>query len=196
MKKTLLALIALSSVAQATVVNLNSGSGASRQDFLDNSGAPLIGGTAFIGSFSGGSPIVGSALTPDDLFSSFSVVESPNNGVELTAATGGPPTWPDIMASVAINNVAKTEVPSGSAIDLLVIDTSDIQTARQALIFRLDANYEDSSVATPQAIDYNTATGTLFYGGGKFQAATLVPEPSAALLGGLALFGGLLRRRR
>lgn len=188
----------LSSGLNAATVNYDSGSGAGTTVFETTSGTELVGGHMYAGSFAV-APSIGIGMT--DIIANF------NEFSELD--TGGSSNAGYFADSTFTNPVAGFE---SDKIYLLVIDTSDINTATQyALLSSSLTNWEypASDVALSPSIgitdvdEFFAGTGgeTIDNPGGipgTFNSIQLaaVPEPSAASL--LLLVGslGLLRRKR
>jgi hypothetical protein len=107
-------------------------------------------------------------------------VTSSNNGV-VTTATGVLPTAETLVAQLFITRVTSTQFTVG------YIDTSAV--SHESLTMDFTATDVGSTIGF--YADMRTTSTSL----GSLDNLAIVPEPSAALLGGLGLFA-LLRRRR
>lgn len=200
MKKTLILLGFSASCAFSTTIQVTTG-GASGATILNNAGANILGegATAFaaFGIFND-AVLTPRVSTDADLASSFRVL-SPIVGLAPASFLAN-----SRAATFNIANVLKSSIPAsdiGANIAVVVWTGgtgNDFTGATEASVFKFDATYDTGG--TPTAINYGT--GALLEGAAAFGSRTqtaqlfVIPEPSAVLLGGLALLGGLIRRRR
>lgn len=194
--------VALTVSVKGATINANSISpgapGASA--FFDNAGNPLAGGSVLV--FSGQSPTdLESAVSLFDGGSALAIIPfdniSPGGGLVSGALefdnTDGSQTGADLFA--LFSNAAGTEFVAYDLSSVLL--AADTATAPVSVFEQLS----DSSLVTlgnvvEGPVD-NTALSPGTPPGQGFNVfAVAIPEPSSALLAGLALVGGLVRRRR
>lgn len=196
MKKTLIILGATAACAFSSTVQITTG-GASGATITDNAGNDILAGGpawAAFGTFDGRVLTAGES-TGADLASAFTI-ESP-----VVALAPASFLFNTREATFNIDNVAKADLPTGSNISVIVWtggNDSGPEAATEALVFQFAATYDNAG--TPTSINYGTGAnvdGVAAFGSLTQTAALFaIPEPSAALLAGLALVGGLVRRRR
>lgn len=203
MKYSIIALLAIAGVCSAaTSITASNNEGANSVPVLDNLGSPLTGFTYSIGFI----PEGGLASLGD-----FVVVGTGGQAATATFARGifGGFGGGGISVDLPVN--PSTAEPIGRNIAVLIQDPSN---ATQAIVFESSRIYaaEDATLGGA-AVSVPFSSSTLVLGrrvdganglsgplasaagnGGVTFAA--IPEPSATLLAGFALIGGLIRRRR
>ena len=198
--------------AQSSAVIFNISNGGFSVAFTDNSGVPLAEGSGVVaaGVFTGpvdimtiNSTFLG-LVNPADPTASTFAVNAPNgqDGVISGSIDGGP-------QGAVSPFVAATE-PATNNIFLVVGNESTLALSTQFAVFDSGEQFTpDLGSPTPDTIAFTPNEGSLVIGSigedvplfdgvvnaTNFQLAA-VPEPSSALLAGLALVGGLARRRR
>lgn len=185
-------LLCLSAVpAFATVFTVGNGRGpVATQEVTDNTGALVAGFAAF--GILDEAGIAGAATTFEGL--SFNILGS-NEGPVSTSTTG------QFALSTTPANINPEGTPFADQNVYLVVGFggSDLSSSSELFIHRFEGTFVEQP--TPINLILSSAPGDTLLGtegGNRFAAAliTPIPEPSSALLAGLALVGGLVRRRR
>lgn len=195
MKNTIIvfALVATCSFANAAqTINVSNVNGNVVNSILDNTGAPVGDGvfTFEYGVFEGG-------LTPESVDLStlaFTQVGAAPTQSFTTAGAFGAAGSPGAFRFDGFDGDVSSV--DGSPISILAYDGGSRAEATQAYLFTTNVVFAETAPPTITSFTLDGTNGNLVFGAGPLQAAALVPEPSAALLAGLALVGGLVRRRR
>lgn len=202
MKLKLFAVFSLALVVGANAASISIGNitlGGTDVLLFDNSGNPLTGGTVSL--FAGASPTTleaARALTNPVASFALDATSAPGGGLFSSAFVfanpdGGPVRNADLF--VLFSDVSGTQF---GAYDIpTVVNAGDTPTP-----FGGDVNLTDSglvtlgSVSPIAAADYSAVAGPGAAAPAVALSLAAIPEPSAILLGGIALLGGLVRRRR
>lgn len=199
-KSILTALFAATAISQAVVVNVSTGFDVG---FIDNAGNPIAADTGYVGV---GTVSDLTLLTPADLqggtstFNAFgSSITFGNAGFEgfVTGDISGPRVADgDAFANQGIFVVLGNGATLAESTEFAVVDASSI-------VFPVDDGAPTPAeasvaIATTSNLVLGSLNGTYSVAGLDIPAIQMVaiPEPSAALLAGLAFVGGLVRRRR
>lgn len=187
---------------------------------VDNMGAALTAGTAYVGFFSAADSVVQGYSTTADLIANFQV---------FTAGTDGSGAIPSAAPAVAGSfttqgsgvDLTATNPFSGNNVYVLVIHGS----AEQALVVKFDAQFASSEVTTTLNLEgsntagagNDTVTGATVLVGGfdlfsvdpntgapggtdnaafSLGALAPIPEPTSTMLLALGSFAFVVRRRR
>lgn len=207
---------AIYNVLNGTTATAN---GIAPSGLVSNPAAPAAGG-AFTGFFSPTNPGVygfgffgltdtniTNATSLTDIVTAFTIF-----GVTDTFNGGGAPTNQRGLFAHSQSGTVTGSSFSGKNIYLLVGNGATFGASSQLLVLKNSSTFTDAqdSVPTPQNITFSTATSTLLFGRNLadvkttgadatvtpgWGTATVIPEPSAALLGAVGALG-LLRRRR
>lgn len=190
MKYTIILLAALSSVASATTV-VFAGPPSSNVAFFDNTGT--IVGPEF-------NAVVEAGLASTTFISLVGV----NGSTTGTIANANIPVLDGRWNGQTSNNSAEANQFNNQSIAVLItLSETDFAVATTSATFLPNG----SGVNDTTTVNIDTITGfvaELSAAGTSFDAesgvftigTSVIPEPSVTLLGGLALFGGLLRRRK
>lgn len=212
MKKTLLLLAAFTSVVSAqSIVNVTNLAGGQEIAILDNAGELLMSGaTVAAGLFAPGS---GGDLSDPSTFGSFTFFGQ--RAFEPTVTPGGPANGFFNLAiegpTLAVGQEGEGFI--GQNISVILFGGSEFTNATEFIsfdtngVFLADSvnNAASSSSVTADNLEFGTpSTGEFVIDNGFLPDTTVedavsfaqIPEPSSTLLAGLALIGGLVRRRR
>lgn len=191
MKYTLLILLASATASFATVITVGNGRGPVATQEITNNAGDLVGGFAAFGIID-----VNGINGADTMFADLSFQDFGSNEAVLTPSTLG-----QFSLGTTPPNINPEGTPfDGEQIVLLAgFGGTDLASSNELFIVQFDQTFVEQP--TPIALIHSSDPSTILLGtdeGGTFAAATIaaIPEPSAALLAGLALVGGLVRRRR
>jgi len=208
MKKTITMLAFATGLASASIVDVsNVGNPDVSVAILDNTGAPLAAGGIFVtvGFFDSAE----SASDPTNFATTFTPFLSQDFAIDasdgfVTASFDGP-------------TIDNDSVFLGEFVGVIFSDNQDLSLAGQAASFITTADFRadglndqqtPTAILTVDSVQFGTVetgsfirTTTSIFGTQEVEFTngvrlTAVPEPSASLLAGLALVGGLVRRRR
>ncbi len=173
---------------------------------IDNSGVPVAGGSVLIGTFADPSVIAtadaGDVLTGFTQFGtpqSFSPVAGLFGFANSFGVTADLPNEGAAAGDLVGNNIFAVIQGDG---DFIIWDSGQQFAFESALDAGLPVSFNVTEQGTLVRGVLVTGGNTGLPGalspqnGGTAVTFGLVPEPSSALLAGLALFGGLVRRRR
>ena len=210
MKKTIFFLFSVTTFASASVVTVsNIADEMTSAVLLDNTATPILSGDAFIhiGFFG---DVASEGADPTNFVSTFTTFTS---GAISNSLAGG-----FLEQNFDGPTLNQTSPFVGEGVSVIVTDAADLASSTAFAAFSTGSTFaadvQSINNATPTAglLTANAVFGVTESGsferevpspfGTQIQtfesgvALTAVPEPSAALLAGLALVGGLVRRRR
>ena len=177
--------------------------------FTDNAGVPLAAGSGVVAAGIFSDP---SDIELVNLASDFTGLTDPNNAADSTFSVNAPNGQDGVLSgSIDGGRQAADSAFVGANIFFVIGNGSTLADSTEFAVFDTGFQFAaDDTTPAPSSFAFVPSADTLVIGevgadvglfGGavqatNFQLATAIPEPSSALLAGLALVGGLVRRRR
>lgn len=194
--------LASASVGYAASIDVTNFGGAGTDVVVtDNIGEPLSNVFSYILTFSGNAP-----TTAEELRTLNPTFLSGNNDAAGLVAGGFSNTFSGTGndANIYVLFLNSAEVSTSTLFGLVntgEVFNVEVPPAIDSNTYVLGEAKGEAVIGTfggeaASRVDWTDVTGISSVGSNSFRLATVIPEPSAVLLGGLALLGGLVRRRR